>query len=48
MLFTEAFPAGSNPSTQGSEFYFSFPRANPARNKKMTLTVSSAQPELLK
>jgi len=47
-FLTEAFPQGSNPSTQGSEFYFSFPRANPVRTKKMTLTVSSAQPGVIK
>ncbi|MBN1462577.1 MAG: PKD domain-containing protein, partial [Paludibacteraceae bacterium] len=48
MLFTEAFPAGSNPSTQGSEFYFSFPRARPGRTKLMILTISSSKPGKVK
>ncbi len=39
----EIFAAIETPSTQGSEFYFSFIRALPGREKTMVLTVSAAK-----
>ncbi len=44
----EIFAAIETPSTQGSEFYFSFIRALPGRDKTMELTVSAANSGVIK
>lgn len=47
LMFSELFAAIEIPSTQGSEFYLSFPSARFDRTKNMSLTVSSNAPGIL-
>lgn len=48
LMFSELFAAIEIPSTQGSEFYFSFPRARAGRSKEMSLTVVSHRAGIIK